>query len=733
MSRMQIRQRYPNLTEEKEDTVLGQYPGHEKFQCEGTKALSCLSRVVKQKSDDEGEDKVMSLEQFLEMGVENGEENGYTFVCSFSDDELLTACEKLQDRALAPENWYDRLSKFIKSEPRPSLEDLQKFADEGDSIFYDLKPLVPLKGILRRSQEWIEQINGLLSGSGYWPLNRFKRIISSVSEMDIMIPESQRVIEHANKVKNYTKRVFQLLKQTTIDSSQVKQLLEESKTIHVDLQEIDLLSRLRARFDWLERAKAVLSNSKSVFMDELDKIIMEGRQSGLERDDSVIQQLSYRRLLAEQLEAKIKSMVTTDRVAPATLDKFLEDMKGLPVSRKLYENIRDNRSECQRLEGELINLSETSKRENVMLRPGFNHAKQVLEASRVCVTKPDVVWLDKGIQLVEDWFRRGKKLFGKGHAQVHVLRNQVLIAERRNESAFSLDDRRGGPRKCICREEGETNFDVRCQRCLETYHGKCLKLNRHNTDILHFTCPICDWRLNIPRDGLRPKLKELDEWVKQAKTLPFCPEEFPVLEHMVKQGKEFKKYIRSHIDLNAPSTLPVGDLKFYLCKLTGGELLFLEEINYLRSEIHRLDHVASDPPPPILDISLPATKRATPQPQLPQPPSQQFQPQTEQHHQQNHHNPYPQYQQTQQHNVSQQQQQQQPSQLSSRNTLSSSPGLLPPPFVSTPTLPQSPRPYSATPPPLPQLSSYKLPQPSQLPFQKRSNTDSPHPPADDPK
>lgn len=733
MSRIQIRQRYPNLKQEREATVLGQYPGHERFRCERTSELACISRVVKRNNDDDEDDMVMSLEQFLRLEVPNEEESEYTLICSFSDDELMNACEQVQDRAFAPENWYHRLSKFMKSEPKPHLEDLKRFADEGEKILYDLKPLVPLKGIINRSQEWIEQINGLLSGMGYWPLNRFKRIISSVSEMDIMVPESQKVVEHANKVKNYTERVFQLLKQTTIESSQVKMLLEESKSINIDLQEVDLLSQIQARFDWLERAKAVLSNSRSVFMDELDKIIMEGRQSGLDRDDAVMQKLSYRRLLAEQLESKIRSMVNNERVAPATLDKFLEDMKGLPVSRKLFESIRDNRSECQRLEGELINLSETSKRENVMLRAGFNHAKQVLEAARVCVTKPDVVWLEKGIQLVEDWFRRGKKLFGKGHAQVHVLRNQVLIAEKRNESAFSLDDHRGGSRKCVCREAGDTNFDVRCQRCLETYHGKCLKLNRQNTDILHFTCPICDWRLSIPRDGLRPKLKELDEWVKQAKVLPFCPEEFPVLEHMVKQGKEFKKYIKSHIDINSPSTLPVDDLKFYLCKLTGGELLFLEEINYLRSEIHRLDHVATEPPPPILDTSLPAAKRTTPQPQLLRPQPEHVTSPNQQHNQYHQFQPPPQQQRYHQHASSQ------PPPLtssrSSRNTLGSTPGLLPPPFHSTPTLPQIPtRPYSATPPPLPQISSYKLSEPSQLlPFPKRSNTDSPHPPADDRK
>ena len=45
-----------------------------------------------------------------------------------------------------------------------------------------------------------------------------------------------------------------------------------------------------------------------------------------------------------------------------------------------------------------------------------------------------------------------------------------------------------------------------------------------------FTCPICDWRVKIPRDAARPKLEDLQAWQDELQDLPFQPEEEELLK-----------------------------------------------------------------------------------------------------------------------------------------------------------------------------------------------------------
>lgn len=123
-----------------------------------------------------------------------------------------------------------------------------------------------------------------------------------------------------------------------------------------------------------------------------------------------------------------------------------------------------------------------------------------------------------------------------------------------------------------------------------------------------YTCPICDWRVKIPRDAARPKLEELLDWQAEIPDLPFQPEEEQVLESIIDQATSFREFVRPLVHSAACMTAEeVPTQIFYLRKMEGAEVLLAFETNYFRQEIHKWSPVAPEPPP-ILEVSLSTRK-----------------------------------------------------------------------------------------------------------------------------
>lgn len=140
------------------------------------------------------------------------------------------------------------------------------------------------------------------------------------------------------------------------------------------------------------------------------------------------------------------------------------------------------------------------------------------------------------------------------------------------------------------------------------YHGKCLKMARGKVkEDDRYTCPICDYRVKIPRDATRPKLEDLQRWQDMLSDLPFQPEEEETLESLISHGIKFRDYVSQYINPLMSSPDELITQRFYLRKLEGAEILLADEINFFRQELHKWAPVAPSPPP-ILENSLSTRK-----------------------------------------------------------------------------------------------------------------------------
>lgn len=132
------------------------------------------------------------------------------------------------------------------------------------------------------------------------------------------------------------------------------------------------------------------------------------------------------------------------------------------------------------------------------------------------------------------------------------------------------------------------------------YHAKCLKLARGKVkETEMFTCPICDWRVKIPRDAARPKLEDLQGWQDEIVDLPFQPEEEELLRRIVDRAQAFRDFLAQYTNGNqlCRTIDEMPEMLFYLRKIEGAEVLLAYETNLFRQELHKWQPIAPEPPP----------------------------------------------------------------------------------------------------------------------------------------
>lgn len=143
---------------------------------------------------------------------------------------------------------------------------------------------------------------------------------------------------------------------------------------------------------------------------------------------------------------------------------------------------------------------------------------------------------------------------------------------------------------------------------LPRYHYKCLKIARGKVkEDEKYTCPICDWRMKIPRDASRPKLEDLNALVDEIPSLPFQPEEDEVLRQIIDDAQSFRNHIARYCNPILSTSAEVPAQRFWLRKIEGAEVLLAYETNFFRQELHKWAPVAPEPPP-ILEVSLSTRK-----------------------------------------------------------------------------------------------------------------------------
>jgi [histone H3]-trimethyl-L-lysine4 demethylase len=596
----------------------------------------------------------------LEFERYSGQNGEHVLQYRMTDDALQTTVRKVVDKASIPETWAAKVDSELDDNPRPSLKHLRTLLAEGDKIQYDLPQRHDLRRFVERCNEWVEDATNYITrkqqnrrkNEKAWrkgtakaaeleerdkelrKVDNIRKLLATADDISFDCPEINTLRERAESIADFQRDANAALNNirghTTVD---FEELMDRGKEFHVDIPEIDNLERVVKRLRWDDLAKIKRPNMETRRQDQtlkdIDKFIAEGVEIGVPDTNPDMLFFREHKAQGELWEQKAKELMAVEQVHYQQLDSLATQATTLPVSAETLAAVDAILRKQREVQEKIAALVEQSKNPDFRQRPMYKEMRTVMETLEELQSKPNgTIELEKLQKQHEDWMREGKKLFGKANAPLHILLQHMMLVNNRNESCFDLTDKPRMPVEpssrshtpeegqpiadgsnssrdvfCICRKS-EAGMMIECEICHEWYHGKCLKIARGKVkEDDKYTCPICDWRVKIPRDAARPKLEDLLNWQDKLETLPFQPEEEATLNSICEYGVNFREFMKPLCNPENPTTPEeVNTLRFYLRKIDGADILLADETNYLKQELHKWCPVAPEPPPRI-DVS----------------------------------------------------------------------------------------------------------------------------------
>ncbi|CAG7923181.1 unnamed protein product [Penicillium olsonii] len=588
----------------------------------------------------------------------------HTLRYRMSDDALQELVQKIQERARIPEAWSEKLDKTLEDEPKPQLKALHNLLNEGEKIPYHLSGLQDLAAFVQRCDKWVEEANNYITrkqqnrrkNEKAWrrastktaqlddrdrEVRRVEHIYALLAEADKLsfdCPQMAALEEKTREIEKFRQDINgALMNPKSRPIQEVEELIEAGKNFNVEIPELERLELVSRQIKWSE--EAARKRDQYLNLQACHELVAGAEQLGLPENDEHLMHFKELARHGDAWELKAKELMSVEAVHYQQLEALSAQAARFPVSPETLaavEAILTKQREAQR---RIQTLYEKSKDPEMKNRPKYKDIRDLMETLEHLTSRPiGAIDLEREQKRHEDWMRKGKKLFGKANAPLHILKSHMEYVEKRNSYCFDLEDsyrppvepssrdnspdglleNSGNPnpwgpksRKrdvfCICRHS-EAGMMIECEVCHEWYHGKCLKIARGKVkEFDKYTCPICDWRQKIPRDAARPKLEDLQDWHAEIATLPFQPEEEEVLESIINQATAFRDFLHGFTNAACTTTEEVPTLIFYLRKIEGAEVLLTSETNFFRQEIHKWAPVAPEPPP-ILDQSLSTRK-----------------------------------------------------------------------------------------------------------------------------
>jgi hypothetical protein len=610
----------------------------------------------------------------------------------YSDDKLRNLSKTLNTFSQTPEDWLVRYRELLGLEKdseiydKPSLKSLKLLASESERIQGETPEAQYLKKYIEKESVWVERAQEILSAK---QLNRIRNrrqpsrgrstsgqtiddesgqqiqkdktlldeLVKKIPELQFVAPEFDQILDLIEEISEYISSVKTFLKEDhTLE--EFYDMVDLGKSYGVKLKVVDILERIVARQELLNRYEEIMNESKKGYkrLDTFSELLEEGYEVFSNEDSALIKNLEDQVKIGKYFTARIKhELENRSTLNIIKIDEMLNAVKDYPVDFETLMTLQDLKKDHLRAnqnKEELLNrIKATTDEMDVYLkqrklklagepydqsvyesaiqnylgdskdkRETYSEVKSIVDkckelSPKVGVTGP----LDYYLRIVEDWLRTCKKLFGKSNAPFTVLKGHLQLLLEKIEFSFNMDDVyvKNQPEEqhliyCICRRP-ESGVMIACERCNEWYHCKCLKLGRGKTkDVENFICPICDYRVEFPREYNCPRVEDLRKMLDDSTTIELCPDELGLVRKIYQKATEFREYFHRELPRDENGELSkdieLEKLKFFLRKLEGSSVMLLNEYNELRQLVWSRDKCC-DVPPPMIEKSTKTRKR----------------------------------------------------------------------------------------------------------------------------
>ena len=453
--------------------------------CAYCKAYGYLSRFVCKNSS-----KVLCLHcagyfDCCPMPIEHrilGKNGEHSLIFRMSTESLEAIVQKVVDKAATPENWAAKLDSVLADGPKPQLKSLKSLVVEGDKIGaeWELPGLKELKDFVEKCTALAEEAVSYTTrkqqnrrkNERAWrrgtaaktaevddrerELRKMENITKLLQTADTLCFDSPEIValrERADSISEFQKKAQAALAEPMSERGVEKldELLEEGKGFNVDIPELDALEKVVQQLKWMAHT-STLQQKQSTLQEVIDHI-QQGVELGIHESHPQLAMLQELKTQGVMWEAKAKELMAVESVHYQQLDALSKQGTTLPVSPETLAAV-DAILKKQRDAQELImSLYERSKNPDFHQRPKYKEVRDAMEALNELNSKPaGTIDLEKEQKRHEDWMRRGKKLFGKANAPLHILHAHMKTVEEKNRGCFNLADQPRMPQEPASRE-----------------------------------------------------------------------------------------------------------------------------------------------------------------------------------------------------------------------------------------------------------------------------------------
>lgn len=406
-----------------------------------------------------------------------------------ADDVIGATYKKVADKANVPEAWEEKYEKALDEEAAPSLKTLRNLLNEGERIPYELKSLPMLRAFVERCNHWVEEAtnytvrkqqnrrknekawqSGMRKSIGSAShdekeremrnVNNIYRLLDDAERLGFDCLEIQQLKDRAQAIKKFQENAKNIIQHQSMQRLEaVEELLEEGHGFSVDLGEMEKLARVLDKLKWNQKAKA--NRGSIMSYKDVSDLIEEAKRIGIE---SYNDHFSY---YIEQLhqghswEKKVEEVMASEVIHYPQLEALSTraTQNALPVSQETLARVDQILHKQREAHRQIVDLNSRSRSDDYRKRPKYTEVADVMKKIEDLQSKPvGTLDLEKEQKRHEDWMRRGKKLFGKTNAPLHILKSHMEYVLERNQDCFNfVQDKPRMPAEPASREQSPEN------------------------------------------------------------------------------------------------------------------------------------------------------------------------------------------------------------------------------------------------------------------------------------
>jgi histone demethylase JARID1 len=392
--------------------------------------------------------------------------NNHTLHYRRTAEAIESMYQKVADKAQLPEIWEDKVEKALEESDKPPLKVLRALLNEGERIPYDLKSLPELKAFVDRCNEWVDEATNYIvrkqqnrrKNEKAWrkgskaaeleerdrELRKVENVVKLLEQAEALgfdCPEITQLSERAAAIEQFRLDAKDAIKNVVLRQTQeFEELLELGRSFNVDMPEVEQLDKLVQQMKWNDRARD--NRGKFLSLKEVSDIIDEAVKLEIPEYNDYLNHYKEQRAAGMQWETKAQELIQAEAIHYPQLEALSQQAQAaaLPVSTETLSAVDQILNKQREAHRQILSLYERSRNEDFTKRPKYQEVRETTERLAELNSKPSgTLDLEKEQKRHEDWMRKGKKLFGKANAPLHILKSHMEYVLERNLDCFDIN------------------------------------------------------------------------------------------------------------------------------------------------------------------------------------------------------------------------------------------------------------------------------------------------------